>query len=106
MASSVLARVTVPAGAADDREGQVVGYPRSVRAEVLRHAAPARILADRASPEARYEAAWTGALDRLDPASYLHRTRHPRLGRAVRVRAGPAGQLAATSLSQVRTQVR
>jgi hypothetical protein len=30
----------------------------------------ARILADRASPEASYEAAWNGALDRLDPASY------------------------------------
>ena len=47
MAASVIERVAVPPGKADDWEGRVVTYLRALRAEALRHPALARIVADR-----------------------------------------------------------
>jgi AcrR family transcriptional regulator len=47
MAASVIERVAVPPGKADDWEGRVVGYLRGLRSEALRHPALARIVADR-----------------------------------------------------------
>jgi len=47
VAESVLAGVAVPAGEADDWEGRVVGYLRSLREAAVAHPALARILAER-----------------------------------------------------------
>lgn len=47
VAARVLSGVTVPAGAADDWEGRVVGYLRDLRGASLAHPALSRILAER-----------------------------------------------------------